>query len=107
VNNFDEIRARLKQLRPTPGYSWWWDEDQWALLLHDGDPNNADDEGYIAIVQMKSRKWGIKVLIGEPSMGPDGIIFLSNSLEEAKHKVDMLLGWDSGEIPLFGNSDPR
>ena len=82
----------------------------WALLLHDDNPNNADDEGYIAIVPMESGKWGIwgiKVVIAKPNMGPDGIIFLSNTLEGAKHKVDMLLGWDSGEIPLFGNSDPR
>jgi hypothetical protein len=104
MNNFDEIRARLKQLRPTPGYSWWWDDDQWALQLYGSD--TADDEGYIAIVHTEDGRWGIKVVIGEPGMGTDKLIFVTNYLEEAKRKVDMLLAWDSGEIPLLGNSDP-
>jgi hypothetical protein len=37
----------------------------------------------------------------------DNFIFVSNTAQEAKRKVDMLLGWNSGEIPLFGNSDPQ
>jgi hypothetical protein len=30
VDHLNQIRATLKQLYATPGYSCWWDEDQWA-----------------------------------------------------------------------------
>jgi hypothetical protein len=98
----DQIRATLKQLYATPGYSWWWDEEgedgpQWALLLHD-DSDTADDAGYIAIRQTDWR-WAVKVVLGEPGISPNQPIFVCDTLQEAKRKVDMLIAFDSGPIP--------
>src|SRR5262245_46853475 len=121
MNEINQLIARLKQLKSTAGYSWWWDEDNavvkhsfdggcWCLLLHDGS-NTAEGAGYIAIVRRKDGKWGLHAIAhsdeAEATYGTDNLIFVTGTLEEAKRKVDMLLRVDSGEIPLFGNSDPE
>jgi hypothetical protein len=67
MSNIDnQVRARLKQLHCTSEYGWWWDEDQWALLLSDRDyTDSADEAGYVAIVPTEDRRWAIRLVIGD------------------------------------------
>jgi hypothetical protein len=89
-----QVRARLKQLRYTAGYGWWWDEDQWALLLSDlNDTDSADEAGYVAIVPTEYRRWAIRFVIDE--LASDDLFFVRDTLEEAKRHVDMLLASDT------------
>jgi hypothetical protein len=37
----------------------------------------------------------------------DKFFFVSNTLQEAKRHADMLLGFDTPDIPIFGNSDSQ
>jgi hypothetical protein len=112
MSNIDsQVRARLKQLHCTPGYGWWWDEDKWALLLSDrNNTDSADEAGYVAIVPTEDRRWAIRLVIGDEwghGLPRDKFFFVSNTLQEAKRHADMLLGIDTPDIPLFGNSDPQ
>ena len=112
MSNINRIRTKLKELNaPKP---WFWDqaEDQWVLHLYN-DWDVEDVEGYIAI-RKKEVKWGV-VVIGlkewstkshmdsDFNLYYDELILLSETLQEAKRKVDLLLGSDSGEIPPFEN----
>ena len=103
----NEIRKRLKQLYPDPEPGVWdWDEGQWdwELSLRDnGDP------GYVAIVPLRDGKlfkykikpeiwhneWAIKFV----GVGFDTLIFIRGTLQEAKRHLDMLIGFDTPEIP--------
>ena len=110
MNDFpNEIRARLKRLYPTKGYGWWWDEDQWALLLSDLDETETVDEaGYVAIVPEKEGRWRVRFVIAKEwghGFDPSSLVF--EGLSEAKRFVDAVIGLDSGEIPIFGDSNPR
>jgi hypothetical protein len=104
----EEIRASLKRLEPTKGYSWFWD-DQWALLLSELDEREtADEAGYVAIVPEEQYRWRVRFVIGEEwghGFDPRNLIF--EGLSEAKRYVDMVIGLDSGEIPILGDCDPR
>jgi hypothetical protein len=106
-----QVRAGLKQLQCTAGYGWWWDEDQWALLLSDlNDTDSADEAGYLAIVPIEARRWAIRFVIPEEwarGLASDDLLFIRDTLQEAKRHVDMLLASDTPDIPLFGNSDPQ
>jgi hypothetical protein len=116
INN--QIRARLKQLHCTPGYGWWLDKDceevpydQWALLLSDrNNTQSADEAGYVAIVPTQDWRWAIRFVIADEwghGPGVDDLSFVTNTLQEAKRHVDMLLGFDTPDIPILGNSDPH
>lgn len=109
-----QIRARLKQLHRTPGYGWWLDTsvpdvryDQWALLLFD--PNNTetvDEAGYVAIVPTEDRRWAVRFVIAdEPDHGlaMNDPLFVCETLQEAKRRINMLLGFDTPEISLFSD----
>ena len=107
----NEIRAILKRFYPRPGYGWLWDtecgdEDQWLLPLRDSNDGDMDYEaGVITISPVKYGKWGVGICIDVDDAhvwGTDNFIFVCNTPQEAKRKVDILLGWNSGEIPLFG-----
>ena len=107
----NEIRARLKRLEPTKGYSWFWDQDQWALLLRDVDERKATggrEAGYVAIVPEKEARWRVRFVIAEEwghGFDPSSLVF--EGLSEAKRFVDAVIGLDSGDIPIFGDSNPR
>jgi hypothetical protein len=58
-----EITAKLKQLRPTPEYGWFWDDDQWLLLLRDPDKDTIDEDGYVGILPGKDGRFAIVFLI--------------------------------------------
>ena len=102
-----EVRARLKRLESSKEYSsWFWDEEQWALLLDDRE--TADETGYVAIVPEKYGRWCVKFVIAEEwgdDFDPRILIF--EELSEAKRYVDMVIGLDSGEMPIFGDGDLR
>jgi hypothetical protein len=75
----ERSQSNPKRLHPTPGHSWFWDEEgedgpQWALLLHDGS-DTADDAGYIAIVPQEDGRWAVKVTLFRPKKSsPEGFI---------------------------------
>ena len=108
IGTMNDFRARLKRLCPTKRYSRFWDEDQWALLLSDFDETETIDEaGYVAIVPKNEDKWCVRFVIGgEWGHGLDTLNPIFDTPEKAKRYVGMLIGFDSGEIPLFGDSDP-
>jgi hypothetical protein len=115
INDTNKIIERLKQLRPSPGYSWWWDTESknldqsydegcWCLPLHDSS-DTCDNFAYIDIVRREDGKFGLCVRVeffdsdGKfVTLQTDNLIFVRNTLQEAKRKVDMLLALDSGEI---------
>ena len=95
MNDFpNEIRARLKWLYPTKGYGWFWDQDQWALLLSESDGREtADEAGYVAIVPEKKGRWRVRFVIGEEwghGFDPSSLVF--EGLSEAKRFVDAAIG---------------
>jgi hypothetical protein len=70
----------------------------------------VDEEGYVAIVPTEDGQWGVRFVIADErgrGWHKDNLLFVTYSLEEAKRHVDMVIGFDSGEIPLFGDSDPK
>ena len=72
--------------------------------------DSADEAGYVAIVPTEDRRWAIRLVIGDEwghGLPRDKFFFVSNTLQEAKRHADMLLGFDTPDIPLFGNSDPQ
>ena len=115
INDTNKIIERLKQLHPSPRYSWWWDTEStnldqsydegcWSLPLHDPS-DTGDNLAYIDIVRRKDVKFGLHVSVeffdSDGKFGKlqtDNCIFVYNTLQEAKQKVDMLLALDSGEI---------
>jgi hypothetical protein len=124
----DKIRLLLKRFYPRRGWEWdtdFWDEHlwmeheyidpeieidtingidgTWLLSLRDSNDGDIDFEaGFICVVPTKDGKWGVWMLIGDEDdcdWDTDDLIFVSNTPQEAKCKVDMLLGSNSGEIP--------
>jgi hypothetical protein len=72
--------------------------------------DSAGEAGYVAIVPTEDRRWAIRLVIRDEwghGLPMDKFFFVSNTLQEAKRYVDMLLGFDTPDIPLFGNSDPQ
>jgi hypothetical protein len=99
-----ELRARLKQLYtdPDPG-CWEWD---WELSLSDA--QGDVDCGYVAVIPLKDgrrfeyklkppfshREWAIKFVVGFHCPP----IHVRGSLQEAKRRLDMLIGFTTPEI---------
>jgi hypothetical protein len=104
----DKIKVLLKRFHPRPECAWMWEteqrRDQWLLPLYDD--NDADVEtGVVAVITINSTKrgkWGVGIYIKLEegrSWRTDGLIFVSNTPEEAKRKVDNLLRLNSPEFP--------
>src|SRR5215467_9373463 len=105
----DKIKVLLKRFHPRPQGAWVWEteqrRDQWLLPLYDSNDAEIDYEAdvvaVITINPTKHRKWGVGIYIKleeRRSWRTDGLIFVSNTPEEAKRKVDMLLRSNSGEL---------
>jgi hypothetical protein len=104
-----ELRARLKRLHtdPDPG-SWQWDDGEWDWELSLRDAQQDVDCGYVAIIPLKDkhrieynidppfshREWAIKFVVGVG--GPT--ILVKGSLQEAKRRLDLLIGFTTPEI---------
>lgn len=105
-----ELRATLKQLYtdPNPG-QWDWDDGEWDWELSLRDAQEDVDYGYVAIIPLKDghrfeykikpdfshREWAIKFVGG----GFDcPAILVKGSLQEAKRRLDMLIGSPTPEI---------
>jgi hypothetical protein len=104
-----ELRARLKRLHtdPDPG-SWQWDDGEWDWELSLRDAQQDVDCGYVAIIPLKDghrleynikppfshREWAIKFVVGVG--GPT--ILVKGSLQEAKCRLDTLIGLTTPEI---------
>jgi hypothetical protein len=104
----DKIKVLLKRFYLRPECGWRWETEQrrnqWLLPLYDS--NDADIEtGIVAVITInptKRGKWGVGIYIKlEEGRGwrTNGLIFVSNTPEETKRKVDILLGSNSGELP--------
>ena len=104
----DKIKVLLKRFHPRPECAWMWEteqrRDQWLLPLYDG--NDADIEtGVVAVITINSTKrgkWGVGIYIkldAARSWRTNDLIFVSNTPEEAKRKVDNLLRLNSPEFP--------
>jgi hypothetical protein len=72
MNQPNQLIARLKTLMPTPGYSWWWDFDQWALLLSD----EEEEVGYIAFARKNDSLWHVRAIVDDA----DGAILSSDHI---------------------------
>jgi hypothetical protein len=104
-----ELRARLKRLHtdPDPG-SWQWDDGEWDWELSLRDAQQDVDCGYVAIIPLKDghrfeykikpdfshREWAIK-FVGSVDCPA---ILVKGSLQEAKRRLDMLIGFPTPEI---------
>jgi hypothetical protein len=104
-----ELMASLKQLYadPDPG-CWDWDEGMWDWELSLRDAQKGVDCGYVAIVPLKDgrrfeynikppfsyREWAIKFVVGFDCP----TILVKGSLQEAKRRLDMLIGFTTPEI---------
>jgi hypothetical protein len=126
MNNIPEqIRAKLKQLYPyvgsyipdsvrqngiertragyTPG--WFWDDGgdflQCVLHICDMDAKTIDSAGYVAIIPLDQDQYALVFVVGlkwADGFDPSNLIF--DTMQEAKHYLDMLLAVDTPEIPL-------
>jgi hypothetical protein len=101
--------CRLKQLYsdPDPG-CWYWDEGMWDWGLSLRDAQKGVDCGYVAIVPLKEghrfgykikppfshREWAIKFVVGFDCP----TILVRGSLQEAKRRLDTLIGFATPEI---------
>jgi hypothetical protein len=104
-----ELRATLKQLYtdPEPG-QWDWDDGEWDWELSLRDAQEDVDCGYVAIIPLKDghrfeykikpdfshREWAIK-FVGSVDCPA---ILVKGSLQEAKRRLDMLIGFPTPEI---------
>jgi hypothetical protein len=104
-----ELRASLKQLHtdPDPG-CWYWDDGEWDWELSLRDAQEDVDCGYVAIIPLKDehrfkykikpdfshREWAIKFVVGFDCPA----ILVKGSLQEAKRRLDMLIGFTTPEI---------
>jgi hypothetical protein len=104
-----ELRARLKQLYtdPDPGYRDW-DDGMWDWELSLRDTQRGLDCGYVAIIPLKDGRrfeykikpdvihseWAIKFVVGFDCPA----ILVRGSLQEAKRRLDMLIGFATPEI---------
>jgi hypothetical protein len=104
-----ELRATLKQLYtdPDPG-QWDWDDGEWDWELSLRDAQEDVDCGYVAIIPLKDgqrfkykikpdfshREWAIKFFVNFDCPA----ILVNGSLQEAKRRLDMLIGFTTPEI---------
>jgi hypothetical protein len=104
----DKIKVLLKRFHFRPECPWVWEtkksKGQWLLPMYNS--NDADIEtGVVAVITInptKGGKWGVGIYIKLEegrSWRTDGLIFVSNTPEGVKRKVDILLGLNSGELP--------
>jgi hypothetical protein len=112
----DQVRAVLKRLGPDdnlpPGRSpyWFWDDGTWAWELLVRDHVRDIEDGYVAIVPLKDGRrfeyeikpppshseWALHFVAADIAI-PD--ILVRRTLHQAKHRLDMLLGSNTPEIP--------
>ena len=104
-----ELRTNLKRLYtdPDPG-CWQWDDGEWDWELSLRDAQQDVDCGYVAIVPLKDghrfeynikppfshREWAIRFVVGFG--GPT--ILVKGPLQEAKRRLDLLIGFTTPEI---------
>src|SRR5262249_56005159 len=103
----DKIKVLLKRFHPRPECAWVWEteqrRDQWLLPLYDSNDADIKTEAVavITINPTKHGKWGVRIYIKLQegrSWRTDGLILVCDTSEEAKRKVDILLGSNSGEL---------
>ena len=102
-----ELRATLKQLYTDPG-QWDWDDGEWDWELSLRDAQEDVDCRYVAIIPLKDghrfeykikphfshREWAIKFVGSVDCFA----ILVKGSLQEAKRRLDMLIGFPTPEI---------
>ena len=85
---------------PDKDAGWWWDEDQWALLLCDMDADTIDPAGYVAIYPLGQNLYALIFVLctkWADDLDPSNLIF--HTTQEAKYYLDTLLAADTPEIP--------
>ena len=122
-NISNQIRAKLKRLCPYAGpyipnsvrqnarhiwtapydpgkdAGWWWDEDQWALLLCNIDAHTIDPAGYVAIRPLEQDQYALIFVLGiKWAEGFGSINLIFDTTQEAKYYLDTLLAADTPEI---------
>jgi hypothetical protein len=115
----DAVRAALKRLGPDDNIPegttlrWDWDDGEWDWELSLRDTQRDVDCGYVAIVPLKDGRrfecriepppshngWALRFVVTSSTIDvaiPD--ILIKGSLQEAKRRLDVLLGIDTPEI---------